>query len=309
MVPALSFTGGSTLAGFGPYLAYNHNYNLFDNLNWVHNKHTLKSGATINRYRRADNVSGNNYGTLAFTNTGQPSSGSNSYAQSWANFLLGNVSTFTQNATDILTPNLRVWQVEAFVKDDYRVLPRLTLDFGVRWSFFGQPVDTNDHLVNFDPSAYVLADAPKINASNGLLVANTGVANNGIIVSGQNSPFGDHITNNNYKDIAPRLGVAWDPFGKGRTVVRAGYGVYYDASPYGAFEQNIFTDPPSSQSVSVSNSSLTNPEWRDRQRFAFASVAACHPNSQPYPLHAELELGCAADADAHHGAGGRLLRL
>jgi hypothetical protein len=259
VVPAITFTGGSTLSGFGPYLAYNHNYNFLNNLTWVHNRHTAKTGFTANRYRRADNSSGNNYGTLAFTNTGQPSSGSNSFAQSWANFLLGNVSTFTQNSVDIVTPNLRAWQVEAYAKDDYRVLPRLTIDFGVRWSFFGQPVDTNQHLVNFDPAAYIAADAPKINSSNGQLVPNTGVADNGIIVAGQNSPFGDHITNNNYGNVASRLGVAWDPFGTGRTVVRAGYGVYYDASLFGAFEQNIFTDPPASQSISVSNATFQNP--------------------------------------------------
>jgi outer membrane receptor protein involved in Fe transport len=259
VVPALTFTGGSTLSGFGPYLAYNHNYNLFDNFTVIRRKHTLKFGVAANRYRRADNISGNNYGTFAFTNNGQPASGSNSYAQSWANFLLGNVATFTQNATDIITPNLRVWQVEAFAKDDYRILPRLTLDFGVRWSFFGQPVDTNQHLVNFDPAAYLAAYAPKINASTGLLVPNTGVANNAIIVAGQSSPFGDHITNNNYRDFAPRLGLAWDPFGKGRTVIRTGYGVFFDATLFGSYEQNIFSDPPSSQSISVSNSTFANP--------------------------------------------------
>src|SRR5208283_2957036 len=100
-------------------------YNFLDNLTWVHSKHTLKVGATANRYRRADNSSGNNYGTLAFSNNGQPAAGSNSFAQSWANFLLGNVSAFTQNSTDIVTPNLQAWQVEAFAKDDYRILSRL----------------------------------------------------------------------------------------------------------------------------------------------------------------------------------------
>jgi hypothetical protein len=259
VVPALTFTGGSTLSGFGPYLAYNHNYNFFDNLTWLRNKHTVKVGFTANRYRRADNASGNNYGTLAFTNNGQPATGSNSFAQSWANFLLGNVSAFTQNSIDIATPNLRAWQVEAFAKDDYRVLPRLTLDFGVRWSFFGQPVDTNQHLVNFDPAAWNAADAPKINASTGNLTPGTGVAGNGIIVAGENSPFGGHVTNDNYKDVAPRLGLAWDPFGRSRTVVRAGYGIYYDSSAFGTFEQNIFTDPPLSQSISVSNSTFQNP--------------------------------------------------
>ena len=259
VVPNLTFTGGSTLNGYGPYTVRNKNWNGFDNLNWIKGRHTFKFGFTTNRYNKSENNPGTPEGTFGFQNVGVPS-GTSSFQQSWANFLLGNVSTFSQPSTDI-TPDIWAWQHEAYAQDDFKFTPSLTLYMGVRWSYFAQPTDSHGIMDNFDPSLYSRANAPAINPANGNYVTPIAVSNpltDGIIVGGKNSPYGGKVANDSYKNFAPRLGLAWDPFGSGKTAIRAGYGVYYDSTLFGIYEQNIFADPPFVQSVNYANASLSN---------------------------------------------------
>jgi hypothetical protein len=251
-VPTVGF--GTT--GYGPYRDYNRNHSAYDNITWIKGRHTFKFGASVNRYQKSENNAGNNVGTFAFASTANPA-GTPTIAQQWANFLLGNVSNFTQNSLDV-TPDVRAWQWEAYAQDDFRLKPNLTLSLGVRYSFFGQPWDENKMLTNFDPSLWSAAKAPQIDAT-GNMVPNTGDPLNGISINNQTSPYGNKIANNSKKDFAPRLGLAWDPFGKGRTSIRTGYGVYYDAMLFGVYEQNIFNNVPYVQSLSILNTRLENP--------------------------------------------------
>ncbi|HVW11276.1 MAG TPA: carboxypeptidase-like regulatory domain-containing protein, partial [Bryobacteraceae bacterium] len=143
VIPTLSFTGGTSIAGFGPYNEYNKNWAWYDTVNWQLGKHSLKLGVQFNRYNKTENA-GSGQGSFSFTNTGAPT-GTTSFNQSFANFLLGNVASFTQPSADI-TPDIWTWQTEAFVQDDYRLSPRLTVSLGVRWSYFGQPTESNGLL-------------------------------------------------------------------------------------------------------------------------------------------------------------------
>ncbi len=258
VVPNLSFTSGTSISGYGPYLDYNRNFTAFDNVSWLKGRHVVRFGFTLNHYQKTENGAGQQ-GTFGFTNAGAPT-GTSAFQQSWANFLLGNVSTFTQASTDI-TPDMRTFQNEAYAQDDFKAARRLTLYLGARWSYFGQPTDANGRLDNFDPSRYNRADAPAINPANGNYVTAISVLSpptNGIVIGGKTSPFGAKVANDNYKNFAPRIGMSWDPSGTGRTSVRAGYGIYYDATLFGIYEQNIFTNPPFVQKVTYSNASFSN---------------------------------------------------
>ena len=256
-IPSLSVSGASSVTSFGPYDDFNRNHNIYDNLTKLMGKQTLKVGVSINYYQKTENAAGNNAGTLSTTNTPRPT-GTASLQQGWANFLLGNVSSFTQVSQD-LTPDMRQKQVEGYVQDDYRIRRNLTLNLGVRFSQFYQPRDANKMLTNFDGSRWTASKAPDIVASTGNLLPNTGDPLNGIVVNNQNSPWGDKVSKEDLWKFAPRLGFAWDPFKKGKTAIRAGYGMVYDSTLIGIYEQNIFNNPPFVSSITISNTRLDNP--------------------------------------------------
>jgi hypothetical protein len=257
VVPYLGFTGGSTLIGYGPYHERNRNMAFSESLIWIKGRHSVKFGALLTRYNKTENAA-NQEGSFTFSNAGAPT-GTSSFYQSWANFLLGNVASFSMPSTDI-TPNLHQWQTEAYVQDDFKVTPHLTIGMGLRWSFFGQLSGDNHLLDNFDPALWSRSNAPQIDPTTGNILPGTcnNCNMNGIIVAGQNSPWGDHVGNQQYKNFAPRLGIAWDPFGDGKTAVRTGFGLFYDSAEIGRYETNVFTDPPYVQSVSISNASFSN---------------------------------------------------
>ena len=168
------------------------------------------------------------------------------------------MATFTQASQDI-TPDVWAWQHEAYAQDDFKVSPRLTLYMGVRWSFFGQPTDTNGQMTNFDPAAYDPAKAPKIDPTTGRVIAgNRRLANQRHHHRRQELAYGNQIANDNYHNFAPRIGLAWDPFGTGKTSVRAGYGIYHDSTLFGIYEQNMFANPPFVASVTYTNASFND---------------------------------------------------
>ncbi|MEO7145776.1 MAG: carboxypeptidase regulatory-like domain-containing protein [Bryobacteraceae bacterium] len=255
-IPNLSITGGNNTQGFGPYFEYNQNYNFYDNVTKVLGPHTVKFGVTVNYYRKSENSATNNAGTFAFSTT--PPAGTPSIQQNWADFLLGNVTTFTQASLD-LAPDMRQRQVEAYVQDDWRAASNFTLNAGVRYSNFRQPYDDNHYLTSFNPALFDPAKAPQVNPSNGNIVPNTGDALNGIIVNGSSSPYGAQVANNPGGKFAPRLGFAWDPFKTGKTSIRSGFGLSYDSSLVGMFENNIFANPPFVDNITITNTRLENP--------------------------------------------------
>ena len=256
LVPTLAFSGGTSILGYGPYRDYNRNHNLFDNMTKILGSHTLRFGGTFNYYQKTENAATGNQGTFNFTPASVPT-GTSTFAQSFANFLLGNVATFTQSSEDV-TPDIRAKQWEIYGQDDWRILPNLTINIGIRYSHFAEPIDAKHELTTFNPGLYSAAAAPTLTAG-GLLPSNAQNYLNGIVINGQNSPFGQKVGSSDSRNVAPRFGIAWDPFGTGKTSIRSGYGLFYDATLYGTFEQNIFANPPYVNAISISNVSLDNP--------------------------------------------------
>jgi hypothetical protein len=136
---------------------------------------------------------------------------------------------------------------------------RLRVDLGLRYSLQPGFTDKNDLLTNFVPARYSRANAPAFNADASRLVIGSGDPLNGIVVAGQNSPYGRAVNNTDKNNFQPRLGFSYDISGSGSTVLRGGYGIYYDQPVMGIFLQNAFVNPPVNQNPQVLNATLANP--------------------------------------------------
>jgi hypothetical protein len=120
----------------------------------------------------------------------------------------------------------------AFIQDDYKVSAKLAMNLGLRWEYNGVPYEKHDRLSIYD------------------------FASNSLVQEGVNGaqPYQQQFTN-----FGPRVGFAYDPFGRGKTAVRAGFGIYYD-QPVTNIVTGLGANPPFSASVNnTSNISLSNP--------------------------------------------------
>jgi hypothetical protein len=114
-----------------------------------------------------------------------------------------------------------------------------------------------------DPTTGMMVNANNNNAGtyvNGLIFPTgaTCTAAKAIAPLATCSPFGSGVNPNSNNNFGPRIGLAWDPLGDGKTSVRAGYGLFYDRSLNGIWEQNAFNDPPLAQSYTVNQTGTVN---------------------------------------------------
>ncbi len=258
-VPAVSITGVTGFsAGSAPWKERNLDRTYFDNLTYTLGKHTLRTGFQFQQMIKTENGTGGNPG-YSFN--------------SWGDFLVGNVKTFGQASRDVI-PDLHYVNSEAYVNDDWKISHKLTLNLGLRWSFFPSVTDVKNTLVAFDPLLYKALDAPQIDPSSGNIVTGTGTnANNyanGLIfptgtactfaqsnaLFAQCSPYGSYVNPNNKANFAPRLGFAYNPDGRGLTSIRGGFGIFYDRVLNGIWEQNAFANPIYAPATTITNGSF-----------------------------------------------------
>ncbi|MGA9544332.1 MAG: TonB-dependent receptor [Candidatus Sulfotelmatobacter sp.] len=256
--------------GNGPYFERNIDKNIFDNLSIQHGNHTLRLGVTSMWMTKTENATS---GEATF-NFSSAVNGNDAFA----NFLLGQADSYSQPNKDTI-PDLHYTNFEFYVQDDWKVTPRLTVNLGVRYSYFPSPTDANHTLLNFDPAAFNAANAPTIvtsvNTPNGDFASgNAATYANGLIfptgttcataqaipteVGATCSPYGARVNPNSNNNWGPRLGLAYDPFGNGKWAIRAGYGLFYDRTLNGIWEQNAFSDPPLVQTTTVTNNGTSS---------------------------------------------------
>lgn len=199
-------------------------YTIRDDVSMVSGNHTLKMGFLYDQAAK-DEDSGPNNEAVQFWGPGGCCQGSSGNAL--ADILTrGTFFGFGETNTQPVGQT-RYKNLEFYFGDTWKVRPNVTLDLGVRYSLLYEPYDKRDLISSFDPALYNAA-RPASDPCNGLIVP---VGTNPCAgIAGASTPgqFSNRaLRKNNYKNLAPRLGFAWDVFSDGKTAIRAGFGQFY----------------------------------------------------------------------------------
>lgn len=258
LVPTISFPSpGPSLAG-APQLFDNkyRNYTVGNNLSWQRGNHSLKGGLLLAFEQKDEWAGSETQGRFVFAAGGGRTA--------FQNFLTGNRDglcgvdcTYTEPELEVFS-QFRFNRYEFYLQDSWRARSNLTLDYGLRYALHPPVTDERDIVTNFSPAVWSPARAPQLNAA-GSVIVGTGDPLNGIVIANQNSPHGRAIYQLDKNNLQPRVGVSWDMFSDGRTVMRGGYGVYYDQPLVGIFLQNAFVNPPFVSNPQILNPQLSNP--------------------------------------------------
>lgn len=280
VLPRIAVSGGMAFGGVPgfPQGRGDTTMQYSDAVTWVKSRHSLKFGTEFRRFRN-NSFNGGTGGTITFATL--------------TDFLNG-VATSTTQQTVAANPALRVSALGFFAQDDYKVSPRLTLNYGIRWEYNGVPSEKYDRLSVFDFTQSTLF---------------------AIGSGGWDRPYAREFTN-----FGPRFGFAFNPGAKNTTAVRGGVGLYYD-QPVTNIITPLGSNPPFSSSVTFTstpqrplNIDLTSPFNLPGGGPAIFDANAVAPNMRSgrvfqYNLNVQHETMGTVFQIGYVGSQGRRLRL
>lgn len=203
--PFFNIAGYTPIGGAitGPRNSTQDTFEVQNNLMWASPSHLVKAGGEFRR-------TGIDMFQAIAPNAFYVFAGTFPTNNAVANLLLGAPVVFYQGLGDF-TRGLQVWQGSAFVQDEWRAAPRMTVNYGVRYERINPITEVQDRMNGFIPGqqSTVRPDAPT-----------------GVVFPGD-AGIGRGIAQS-HNAFMPRLGAVWDPTGGGTWAVRASYGVFYD---------------------------------------------------------------------------------
>jgi hypothetical protein len=209
-LPVIQVSNLSSLGGGNNWPSLrgpNDNYDFVDQVSYLRGKHAFKFGGEVLYAHVNQGVYGGARGKFLFAG-GQAFAGSTALED----FLAGDPKNASLNA-GVIGRVLSQTMYAVFIQDSWRVTPKLTANFGVRWEYAAPLAAQNNLLGNWTPTAGLEQVGQQIN-----------------------SPY-----NGYKKGFAPRGGIAWDVSGKGTTVIRVGGSLAFDDTPMTAFVNNVGT--------------------------------------------------------------------
>ncbi len=243
-VPTTQFTNYASLQDSYPLLRRNQTTHFGDSVTYIRGAHTFRSGFEYRRIQLNNRSDPNGRGTFVFSGTataefdggGAPVPGT---GYDLADFLLGlPQSTSIRYGSD--NTYFRGNVFNSFFQDNWKVTSHLTLNLGVRYEYASPLREKENHIANLDV-------APDF----------TGVS---VVVPGDSGPytgpFPQSLVDPDRNNVAPRIGIAWKPFQHHETVIRSGYGIFYNASIYNTLYTQLASQPP----FAVSNNLISRPD-------------------------------------------------
>lgn len=238
--PAVSFSGAFaafTNGGRNTDRPMDQNLVTFgDTLTWIRGKHNFKMGGDLVRNAATDGFAlnrGNPRGSITYTVTPTTTgNGSSGKTDPFANFLLGlpaaSASYVSQPRPPMIVHN---WEHGYFFQDDWKITAKLTLNLGLRYELITPFIESNDLLANFDPN-FMNPNTGQpgifvIPSDATLKYLSPTIVNFGVVTAGKVG-LGRGLVRADKDNFAPRLGLAWRLGNK--SVLRAGYGIYYPTS-------------------------------------------------------------------------------
>lgn len=240
--PTLSFTNFSSLNDSVATRSAVENFGVTDTLTMHKGKHNFSFGAGVTHYLNNLYTDSNGRGAFSFSGLSTAQYNANGGAVNgtgfdFADFLLGLPETSSIRYGDSAT-YYRSNGFNGYAVDDFRVTTGLSLNLGIRYEYFEPWQEKYGHAAN-------LAVAPNFSAIEPVL---PGQAAYGVT-------YPAALLKSDKNNFAPRLALAWKPNPKGKILIRAGYGWYYNPSQYNKFEQTLAAQPPFAVTNTVTTSS------------------------------------------------------
>ena len=289
--PSLSFSSGITeLSDANSAFNRNRTDALSANVSTNYRRHNFVFGGDFRRQEFNEYGQQNPRGTFVFTGAATQQGGSSSSGgastttgSDLADFLLGipDTSAISFGNAD---KYFRQSVYDLYFTDDWRLLPELSINAGMRWDYGAPMTELFGRLANLDVAPGFTAVAPVVaNSPKGSV---TGVA------------YPSSLVHPDKRGFEPRIGISWRPIPASTLVVRAGYGIYDDSSVYLGAVENMASQAPFSTSLSQANSStckLTLANGFQHCVGAAADTFAIDPNlrvgyAQTWQLSAQRDL-------------------